>query len=110
MPLIGYEPSLKGRLSNDSVNTSPALSPKRPIAPVSPCGALANVVRLVARRTISLFVNAVSVPPPPAIQTRTVHVLVTCSTVAAVLRCPISAPTFSGGGSKDWHGGSVALV
>lgn len=84
MKLIGYEPSLNGRLSNESVNMSPALRPKRPIASGSPCDAVPNVVR-------------------------TVHALVTSITVAAVLRCWISAPTLSGGGSKDWHGGSVAL-
>lgn len=77
MKLIGYEPSLKGRLSNDSVNTSPVFRPRRPIASTSPCDALAYVVRLVARRTISLFVNVASVPPPPAIKTRTVQALVT---------------------------------
>ncbi len=107
--MIGYEPSLNGRPSNESVNTSPALRPKRPIASRSPCDALTNVVRLVARRTISLFVNVASVPPPPAINTRTVQALVTWITDADVLRCPISAPTFCGGGSKDWQGGSVAL-
>src|SRR5512132_1210854 len=109
MKLSGYEPSLNGRPSNESVKTSPALSPKRPTASRSPCDAVPNVVRLVARRTISLLVNDASVPPPPVINTRTVQALVTWITEADVLRCPTSAPTFCGGGSKDWQGGSVAL-
>jgi len=49
------------------------------------------------------------VPPPPAIKTRTLHAVVTATTEADVLRCWISAPTFSGGGSNDWQGASVAL-
>jgi hypothetical protein len=100
MKLMGYEPSLKARLSNESVNVSPGLSPKRPIASRSPCDALPNVVRLVARRTISLFVNVASVPPPPAIKTRTVQALVTRTTEAEVLRCWIPASTFMSSGVK----------
>ena len=109
MKLIGYEPSLNGRLSNESVNDSPGLSPKRPIASRSPCEAVPNVVRLVARRTISLFVNVASVPPPPAIKARTVQALVTWTTEADVFRCWIPASTFMSGGVKPWHGPTVAI-
>jgi hypothetical protein len=107
--LIGYDPSLKARLSNESVKTSFVWSPKRPIASRSPGDALANVVRVVARRTISLFVNVASVPAPPAIKTRTVHALVTWTTDADVLRCWIRGSTFMSGGVKASHAARVAL-
>src|SRR6266851_2609886 len=52
--------------------------------------------------------NGATVPLfPLAMRTRTLHGLVTSTTVALVLRCWISAPTSSDGGEYVTHGPSV---